>query len=141
MRVLRAGVSEMRRTKTLIAAKLKSSAGESLAEVLLSLLIAALAMAMLASVISTTANIITRNKIAVAEYYSANNCLEAHVAASNVDVLGTDPSNPRTITIVDNTNAKIRLFSAQADAGELQAILYKNLTVDKVDVVSYELNE
>ena len=54
------------------AAKLKASAGESLAEVLVSMLIAALALTMLASVIASTAKIITQNKAKMSSYYSGN---------------------------------------------------------------------
>lgn len=58
----------MKRIKRL-AAKLKSDAGESLAEVLISLLIAALAMTMLASAISSTVKVVNRSREATSAYY------------------------------------------------------------------------
>ena len=95
----------MKNLKKCIAAKLKSAAGESLAEVLIALLIAAMAMAMLATAISSTARIVTRSKTAMKEYYDGNNALEAASSGNEyTEVIGltivfdgvwlTDPEGP-----------------------------------------------
>lgn len=60
-----------------LKAKLKSLSGESIAEVMITLLIAALALTMLASVIFTSSKVITRSKANLAAYYDANNVLES----------------------------------------------------------------
>ena len=52
-----------------IQSKIKSRTGESIGETLIALLISALALIMLAGAISSAANIITRNKTAMEEYY------------------------------------------------------------------------
>lgn len=56
------------RAKTL--AKLSGRSGETLAEVLIALLIAALAMTMLAAAISSSAKMITKSKQKMEQYYS-----------------------------------------------------------------------
>ena len=56
--------------------KLKSNHGESIAEVLVALLISSLALVMLASMISTTASLTLRSKDRMTDYYKANTILE-----------------------------------------------------------------
>ncbi len=71
----------MKKLKSCLSKKLKGNAGESIAEVLIALLIAALALTMLASVITTAARTITRNKKQMDAYYAANEWLTAHAAS------------------------------------------------------------
>ena len=52
--------------------KLKSQSGESLAETLVSLLIAALALVMLAGAMSTASGVILKSRDKLDKYYSAN---------------------------------------------------------------------
>lgn len=56
--------------------KLKSQVGESIAEVLIALLISSLALVMLASMISSTTSMVSRGKSAMKEYYACNEDLE-----------------------------------------------------------------
>ena len=56
-------------------AKLRGRAGESIAEVLVALLISAVALVMLASMISASTNMIQRSREQLAEYYAQNNVL------------------------------------------------------------------
>ena len=72
----------MKKLRVRLSSKLKSTAGESIAEVLIALLIAALALTMLASVITTSARIITSSKAAMNEYYQERNGLDAGTSAS-----------------------------------------------------------
>ena len=72
----------MKKLRVRLSSKLKSRAGESIAEVLIALLIAALALTMLASVITTSARIITNSKIAMNAYYQKRNGLDAGTSAS-----------------------------------------------------------
>jgi type II secretory pathway component PulJ len=66
-----------------IKEKLKSGKGESIAEVLVSLLISSLALVMLASMINSSSRIIQSSKANMEKYYSANNVLEARTAAAD----------------------------------------------------------
>ena len=56
--------------KKRIMAKLRSQAGESIAETLVATLIAALALLMLAGAVSSASNIITRSNDAMNDYYT-----------------------------------------------------------------------
>ncbi|MCR5294087.1 MAG: hypothetical protein K6E30_02775 [Lachnospiraceae bacterium] len=62
----------MRRIKR----KLKSSSGESIVEVLVALLISALALTMLAGMVTASQRIITRSEQVLKAYYSSENALE-----------------------------------------------------------------
>ncbi len=55
--------------------KLKSTSGESIAETLVAVLIAAFALLMLAGSINTSSNLITQSQNKLEEYYSENNSL------------------------------------------------------------------
>ena len=63
--------------KRKIILKLRSSNGESLTETLVALLIAAIALVMLASMISSTTRIVTQSKAKMTEYYKANKTVAA----------------------------------------------------------------
>ncbi len=56
--------------------KLKAQAGESIAEVLIALLISSVALVMLASMISSTQSMVSKSKTKMSAYYQANNALE-----------------------------------------------------------------
>ena len=91
--------------------KLKSEAGESLGEVLIALLIAALALTMLASVISTASNIINRSKTAVDRYYAATN--ELNGLNSSDDVFYDEE---KTVMIVNKPiNKEVSIKVTDAD--------------------------
>ncbi len=55
--------------------KLKSTSGESIAETLVAVLIAAFALLMLAGSVNTSSNLITQSQSKLEEYYSKNNTL------------------------------------------------------------------
>lgn len=123
----------MKGIKKRIAGKLKSAAGESLAEVLIALLIAALAMAMLATAISSTAKIVTQSKAAMKNYYDGNNALDAASSGgtnSTVTVVipGTDPALGVQLT-----------DEASAD-GTFTVNTFQNAYSTKVPVISYKLS-
>lgn len=72
--------------------KLRSQAGETIAEVLVSLLISALALTMLASMITATVSMVTRSKEKMKEYYENGEALElmsADLETINVTMSGT----------------------------------------------------
>ncbi len=90
--------------KARLLSKLKSTAGESIAEVLIALLIAALALTMLASVISTSAKIITNSKTAMNAYYEKRNALDAGTAStSEIKLQITKESSGVKLTVGQTT--------------------------------------
>lgn len=56
--------------------KLRSQAGESIAETLIAVLVIAVALTMLASMITATANMVKRSERTMDAYYTANAALE-----------------------------------------------------------------
>ena len=60
---------------TTIKKKLKSNTGESIAETLVAVLIAAFALLMLAGTINTASSLITKSQDTLDEYYRANNAM------------------------------------------------------------------
>ena len=56
--------------------KLRSRAGETLAETLAALLIATIGLTMLASMITSSARLITKSRSVLSDYYAENNKLE-----------------------------------------------------------------
>ena len=56
--------------------KLRSRAGETLAETLAALLIASIGLTMLASMITSSARLITKSRSVLRDYYAENNKLE-----------------------------------------------------------------
>ncbi len=66
---------EERLSGNLFLKKIKSRSGESIAETLVAVLIAALALLLLAGTINTASNMITKSKDLLDTYYTANNNL------------------------------------------------------------------
>lgn len=104
-----------------IAKKLKGSAGESLAEVLIALLIAALALTMLASVISSTARIINKTNKSMNDYYTG---LERLVERTAEKESGGSAS---TIAFT------IKMVSVNGEANTAAAYLKQGLTSPTVN--------
>ena len=63
--------------KQKVLKKLSDQAGETIAETLVALLIASLALMMLAGAVSSAMNVVTRSKNAMDEYYADNNGIVA----------------------------------------------------------------
>ena len=62
--------------------RIKSQAGESIAEVLIALLISSLALVMLASMISATQSMVSKSEIKLNDYYQENEALETYSGTS-----------------------------------------------------------
>jgi hypothetical protein len=95
-----------------LADKLKNTAGESLSEVLIALLIAALAMTMLASAISSTSKILTKSKTSLESYYAENDKVAEQKAVSGTG--GTKTTKVK-LTLVASESAT----SANYTVGEV----------------------
>ena len=100
--------------------KLRSQAGESIAETLFALLIAALALVMLAGAITTSARIITQSRNKLDAYYSANE--------SDSGVVKMSGSGTR------NT-VQIRASDLSQDAG---IMYYQNTAFGQTPVTAYK---
>ena len=87
------------------AGKLGSRAGETITETLVSVLISALALVMLAGAITAASNIIKRSRNALSEYYAANEVMAEmpdSTDAPNIDMtnnakLWMSPSKPGAV--------------------------------------------
>jgi Tfp pilus assembly protein PilV len=129
----------MKRLKEKIAARLKNSAGESLAEVLIALLIAALAMTMLAATISTASRMITNSKTKMGEYYEANDNL-AEQLKDDTKTLTIEISQMKLKAEstseyeVDSSAAKVKLT---ANNPTTTVYYFENKKLPNISVISY----
>ena len=76
--------------KKRIIQKLRCNRGESLTETLVALLIAAIALVMLASMISSTARIVTQSKAKMTDFYKANETVSAQTGEGTSGTLTID---------------------------------------------------
>ena len=84
----------MRMTKIKLMQRLRSQAGESITEVLVAVLIAALSLTMLALMISSTVSMVNTGKTKMNEYYTGSEVLEIQPAAgSSVTVTIKSPDD------------------------------------------------
>ena len=82
--------------------KLRIQAGETIAEVLVALLISSVALIMLASMISATSSMVTRSKTAMEAYYEANESLERRSGSTKkIDITIKDAGETFSILIKD----------------------------------------
>ena len=103
--------------KDRINKKLRSSAGESLSETLVSLLISALALAMLAGAITAASHMITSSRDKLRTYYAAK---------ENVETRGATTGSNLNVTIKENkTNG---------------ATIQSNISVGQYSVTAFRKN-
>ncbi len=105
--------------------RLRSQAGETIAEVLISLLIAALSLVMLATMISATVNMVNTSKEKMISYYDANVALEEQPSTSGVSASVSIQTNS-TGTSATQVNEPVGSVS-----------LYTNDVFEKNHVYSY----
>lgn len=91
--------------------KLRSRAGETLAETLAALLIATIGLTMLASMITSSARLITKSRSVLSDYYTQNNELEKREGTADrfeivVQYPETDIS-PETVEVSYYENNKV----------------------------------
>ena len=119
--------------------KLKSYRGETIAEVLIALLISSIALVMLASMISATVNLVTKSKEKMKDYYKANSVLETMelTTAEGEDPIASIEELKITITGKESGESAESNLSIDLSEGELTC--YKNTQLGK-PVYSYTLN-
>lgn len=105
--------------------KLRSQAGESIAEVLVSLLIAALSLMLLAGMISATFDMVTRSRETVKTYVQANNTL--------VEQSGTGAAGSVSFTAGGSA-----LTLTEGSTGSVNVSCFTNDTVGGKTVTSYK---
>ena len=100
-----------------LAEKLKSGAGESISEVLVSLLISALSLMILAGMIGASTRIVRRSRSALDTYYSQTNALAARSgnAVGNGTVTFTDDTG-RTLHLAGEDSISVTYYAASAGA-------------------------
>lgn len=83
-----------------LCAKLKSRGGETLAEVLVALLVAALALTLFASMVSASFNMITQSRSTLETYYEDGTFANPNTDEATVKITaGTDSSTVASYTV------------------------------------------
>ena len=104
--------------KNLIVKKLKSNSGESIAETLVAVLIAAFALLLLAGTVNSASNLITKSQNSLKGYYKANNQL-ADIGSDTITI---------TISNVDNT---------VSDQNTINKAVVLSSTIGSKDLISF----
>ena len=100
----------MKRITKLLRGKLRSRRGDSIAEVLIALLISSVALVMLASMISTSVRMITASRKALEDYYAKSNELSVLAA--------TDDTSAVTVSeqLLDGEGTEIAVYACENDS-------------------------
>lgn len=122
--------------------KLPSQNGETIAETLAALLIAALALVMLAGAITTSSSLVSRSREKIGDYYSANEIMvEMPASVSGSDVNVTGPRNGElkfstTDTIINGS----RTNPPTLNIAEEDVFYYQNRVFSNSDpITTYKL--
>jgi len=115
--------------------KLKSQGGETLAEVLIALLISALALTMLAGIISASGKIVLGSMDKMKTYLSAENQIVSYDAEDPV----SSAEGTLTLYIKKNgSDTKCKLTEQNAGT-DVDIVFYKSDVLGKIPVVSYKV--
>ena len=115
--------------------KLRSQAGESIAETLIALLISSLALLMLAGAITAATRVVDRSKVAIKDYYVADNVLAA---------FKPEPTPGKNEIIVGNVKVLTGQTTVSIGNGDISQQFpnvnyYINNKLGGKDVISYVL--
>ncbi len=97
--------------------KLYNQSGETIAETLIAMLIASIALVMLASMINSTVNVVNKSKAKMEEYYEANALLENSAASGDTF----------TITIQGKEDSDSKLEQQQTVHGQKKETLSRTV--------------
>ena len=104
--------------------KLNTQTGETITEVLVSLLVAALALTMLAGMISSTVSLVTRSKETMNRYYEGNAKLERRLegtaATVTIQSAGGEVKETPDVTLYENAvfNSEEKTIYAYAGSAD-----------------------
>ncbi len=119
-------MKKRKRTPGAVGAKLRSRAGETIAETLVAVLIAAIAVLMLAIMLTSSTDLVHRSSEAFARYYAENNALSTRGAtggASGTAQLRDASSNP--VYLVGDDDADVLYYVNGEAPGGTPVISYK----------------
>ena len=119
--------------KTKLKNRLRSQAGESIAEVLVAMLISVLALTMLAVMISSTLSMVNKSKLKMNEYYDANRVLEMQPDS-------TDNTNVTVSTGKISIKSAGDMAVAELNVTGIDVTMYRNDTFSK-PVYAYHVTE
>ncbi len=119
--------------------KLRSRRGDSIAEVLVALLISAVALVMLASMIADSSRLILRSRDRMAEYDAANNALAVMSADEDDDADDLLIVRTGTVTVKDTADTAVNLTGASG-AG-ISVKVYENKGYGGKSVIAYKITE
>lgn len=114
----------MKEAKISACRKLRSNAGESIAETLIALLISALALVMLAGAISATANMITKSDKQMGKYYTGDDNLVQQTTPGGEALTVTITGDKGTIKTKEEHTNKVRWYKNDAFANK-PVVAYK----------------
>ncbi len=106
--------------------KLNSRAGESIAETLVAILIAALALLLLAGTISASSNLITMSSSKLDTYYKANNDIENRISSDSSESAST-------------STAVVCISAGTTDWVQCEVATYLNEELGDSPVIAYEI--
>ena len=120
--------------KRKILKKISGQSGETIAETLVALLIASLALMMLAGAVSSAMNVVTRSKKAMDDYYTVNNAVVARATAKPVK----DGLTVRETTSGDYTGKlNITISGLQPSPEPIEVDYWKNEQISGTQVIAY----
>ena len=120
--------------KRKILKKISGQSGETIAETLVALLIASLALMMLAGAVSSAMNVVTRSKKAMDDYYTVNNAVVARATAKP----DKDGLTVRETTSGDYTGKlNITISGLQPSPEPIEVDYWKNEQISGTQVIAY----
>lgn len=123
--------------------KLKRENGETLAEVMIAVLISTLGLVLLASLITSSVSLITDSKKTFTKYANAQNALAWQSKDTSVNQsLGIEVKNGATIEVhVSVSGSGSSALQITDDAGgNIPVVYYKNETLSHKPVIAYTTN-
>lgn len=118
----------MKRLKRISGAamkKLRARAGETLAETLIAVLIAAVAVLMLAGMLSTSADMVHKSEAAFNDYYTANNALSTQSGTGATGKALLRDENDNSVYLVGSADANVLFYVNNKAPNSTPVISYK----------------
>lgn len=117
--------------------KIRSRRGESLTEVLVSLLIASLGLLILAQMLATSSDVVKDSKLLFERYVTAENILSEYSSDASPDVRTGQGKVYFSSDAVPSSDFRL---TDSSDAAEITVSYFKNITLETKPVISYRAN-